>query len=177
MTVTPKPTDGRRRAVVERVLPEIDCGRFPAKAVIGDTVRVRADVVADGHDRVGVELLWRAEQDEEWHTAPMGDPENDRWSGSFPVTSCGRYGFTVRAWVDRFASWSSDLAKRLEGGQEDVSQELLVGAGLVQAAARRASGRDETERRAWAQRLKDVATRAARTPSATRAPSAPPPAP
>src|SRR5438067_7039384 len=163
MTVTPKPTDGRKRVVVERVFPDIDCGRFAAKAVVGDAVPVQADVVADGHDDVAVELLWRADGETGWHVAPMGDPVNDRWVGSFPVTSCGRYGFTVRAWVDRFASWSSDLAKRLEGGQEDVSQELLVGAGLVQAAARRASGVDETELRAWAKRLKDVAKRAART--------------
>src|SRR5919204_5161891 len=127
MTVTPKPTDGRRRVVIDRVLPEVDCGRYPAKAVVGDDVRIQADVFADGHDEVAVELLWRADGDPEWHAAPMGQPENDRWVGTFPVAACGRYEFTVRACVDHFASWHRDLAKKLDAGQ-DVSQELLVGA-------------------------------------------------
>ena len=28
--------DGRRRVVIENVQPEIDCGRFPIKRVIGE---------------------------------------------------------------------------------------------------------------------------------------------
>jgi alpha-1,4-glucan:maltose-1-phosphate maltosyltransferase-like protein len=41
--------DGRRRVVIEQVSPEIDCGRFAIKRVIGETVVVEADVFADGH--------------------------------------------------------------------------------------------------------------------------------
>ena len=48
----PLPQDGRRRAVIEAVTPQVDGGRFPAKRVIGDTVFVEADVFADGHDEV-----------------------------------------------------------------------------------------------------------------------------
>ena len=42
--------DGRGRVVIERVSPQIDCGRFPVKRVVGETVVVEADVFADGHD-------------------------------------------------------------------------------------------------------------------------------
>src|SRR6516164_1751563 len=44
------PPEGRRRVVIERISPEIDCGRFPVKRVIGETVVVEADIFADGHD-------------------------------------------------------------------------------------------------------------------------------
>jgi starch synthase (maltosyl-transferring) len=161
MTVqpTPKPPDGRRRVVIDRVLPEIDGGRFAAKAVAGDDVRVQADVFADGHDEVAVVLLWRAADAAEWHESPMGDPDNDRWTGSFRVTECGPHEYTVRAWVDHFATWRRDLGKKLDA-EQDVSQELLVGAKLVRAAARRADREDAAALRSWAGRLAALARQA-----------------
>ena len=51
-------TEGRRRVVIEGVTPEIDCGRFPIKRVVGDMVRVEANVFADGHDQVACRLLY-----------------------------------------------------------------------------------------------------------------------
>ena len=39
---------------------------------------------------------------------------NDEWAGSFRVTELGGYLYTVRAWVDPFATWQSDLRKKME---------------------------------------------------------------
>ena len=36
--------DGQQRVVIERVSPEIDCGMFGIKRVVGETVLVEADV-------------------------------------------------------------------------------------------------------------------------------------
>ena len=47
----------------------------------------------------------------------------------------------MQAWIDPFAAWRRDLAKRVEAGQ-DVTSELLEGAELVRQAARRAGGAD-----------------------------------
>ena len=44
-----------------------------------------------------------------------------------------------RRWVDRFASWLTELGKKAEAGQ-DVASELLEGAELVREAAGRAVG-------------------------------------
>lgn len=41
---------GRKRVVIENVKPEIDCGCFPIKRVVGEKVVVPADIFADGHD-------------------------------------------------------------------------------------------------------------------------------
>ena len=48
------------RVVIEPVSPVVDGGRFPAKAALGETVRVAADVFADGHEpALKVDFLYR----------------------------------------------------------------------------------------------------------------------
>jgi starch synthase (maltosyl-transferring) len=149
-----KPTHGRRRVVIEGVQPEIDGGRFPIKRVLGETVVVEADVFADGHDVLACELRHRTEGTERWTDLPMEALPNDRWRATFTVTELGRYRYTIRGWVDRFATWRRGLAAKVEAKQ-DVSVDLLVGADLVEQAARRARGPDGTELRMWAKRFRE----------------------
>jgi starch synthase (maltosyl-transferring) len=127
-----------RRVVVEGIEPQIDGGRFPIKRTIGEGVRVRADIFADGHDAVAAVLRYRRAGDQKWQEVPMALVENDRWEAAFIVETLGRYEYTVDAWVDRFASWRQELSKKLGAGQ-DVSSELLEGAALVAAAIERGS--------------------------------------
>ena len=146
--------DGRRRVVIERVQPQIDCGRFPIKRVVGETVVVEADVFADGHDQVACQLLYWREDDKVVQSSPMLAIGNDRWRGEFPVLTVGQYGYTVEGWIDRFKTWRGDLIKRIEAGQ-DVQLQLLIGARLIEDVASRASGEDaETLRRAM-RRMRD----------------------
>src|SRR5437868_8909663 len=133
-------------------MPEIDAGRFPAKRALGETVTVEADVFADGHDSLAAVLRYRHESSTDWIEAPMTALLNDRWRGEFPVTELGRYVFTIEGWVDHFETWSRQLAKRLQAGQ-DVKVELEVGARIVEEAAARADGAG-----ADAARLKTLAT-------------------
>src|SRR3989440_614178 len=65
---------------------------------------------------------------------------NDGWRGVFRVPELGRYVFTVEGWVDHFETWSRQLAKRLQAGQ-DVKVELEIGARMVDQAAARADGK------------------------------------
>jgi len=133
--------EGRRRVVISGVSPEIDCGRFPIKRTVGESVEVEADVFADGHDALAVVLRFRAEDETAWREVPMRPLPNDRWRGSFRVERLVGYRYSVRGWVDRFATWRGDLAKRVEADQE-LSVDLLIGAELVDAAAARATGAD-----------------------------------
>jgi starch synthase (maltosyl-transferring) len=127
--------------VIEGVQPEIDAGRFAAKRVIGEEVTVEADVFTDGHDLLGAEVLHRPEGARAWSAAPMVLVDNDRWRGSFVVEAVGRHVFTVRAWVDHFATWRRGLEKKTAAAQ-DVSVELLAGRALLDEAAARAGGPD-----------------------------------
>ena len=91
---------------------------------------------------------------------------NDRWQAEFPVTELGRYLFTIEGWVDHFETWSRQLAKRIQAGQ-DVAVELEVGARMIEEAATRATGNDGD-----ASRLVDLA-RTMRSPSPLPAAASP----
>jgi len=104
--------------VIEAVSPQVDGGRFPAKRTVGERVAVEADVFADGHDSLGAALRYRHESTEAWTEVGMVLRGNDRWHGEFPVSELGVYKFTVEGWVDGFATWSKQLAKRVEAGQD-----------------------------------------------------------
>ena len=124
----------QRRVVVENVRPQVDCGRFPIKRTVGEPVNVTADIHADGHDSLAAALLFRRVGDPEWSELPMTFLENDRWEATFIVQALGRYEYTIEGWVDRFATWRHELAKKVAAGQ-DVSSELLEGAALVAAVS------------------------------------------
>jgi starch synthase (maltosyl-transferring) len=143
--------------VIGSVRPQVDGGRFAAKATVGRDVVVRADVFVDGHDRVGAMLRWQAEGAAAWHDVPMEPLGNDRWGATFTPEAPGLHRFKVTGWVDAFATWHSELVRRLAAG-EDLTVELQVGAALVAAAAKRASGDDRARLKAWAARLTDAPT-------------------
>ena len=147
------PSEGRQRVVIEGVAPEIHGGRFAIKRTIGETVKVQAIVLADGHDSIACDLLYRSGDAGEWLHAPMTARGNDCWEAEFPVSILGYYYYTVHAWIDRFSTWRLDLKKRIAAGQE-LSVELLIGADLVETAALRATGEDATRLRSWAEALR-----------------------
>ena len=137
------PHEGRKRAVIESVMPQIDSGRFPARRVVGEMVSVEADIFADGHDALAAVLMYRKDGAEEWTETPMTPLVNDRWAGEFPVTELGKYAFTIEAWIDQFETWNKQLAKRIAAGPEskaEVKVQLEVGARMLEAAAARANG-------------------------------------
>jgi starch synthase (maltosyl-transferring) len=147
--------DRRRRVVIGGVTPEVDCGRFPIKRVVGESVVVEADVYADGHDAVACDLLYRRSGEAEWQHLPMRPLVNDRWQAEFTVTAGGRWEYSVEGWVDAFRSWRRDMAKRIEA-EQDVAVDLLAGVRLVEQASARAgavSPEDAKRLRDWAQTL------------------------
>ncbi|HXM14595.1 MAG TPA: alpha-1,4-glucan--maltose-1-phosphate maltosyltransferase [Candidatus Eremiobacteraceae bacterium] len=144
------------RVIIEGVSPELDAGRFAIKRIVGDELSVRADIYADGHDSLGARLLWRHEDERTWNEAPLRLDNNDRWEGKFKLEKLGRYLYTVVAWADAFGSWSKDLKKRADAGQ-DISVDVLIGAEIVRGASERARGADAKKLGDAAAKLKDVA--------------------
>ena len=68
----------RKRVIIEGVAPEIDGGLFPAKRTVGDRFRVEADIVADGHEVLAAELLYRQADEPDWQAVPLRPLVNDR---------------------------------------------------------------------------------------------------
>jgi starch synthase (maltosyl-transferring) len=145
--------DGRRRVVVEGLAPQVDCGRFPVKRVVGDRVEVRADVFADGHETVAAIVRYKHERERRWREARMRPLGNDRFAGEFPVDRLGCYRFGVTGWVDRFDGWREQLERRVAAGQ-DVRGELEDGARLVDAAASAAPDPAAAELAGWSERMR-----------------------
>jgi starch synthase (maltosyl-transferring) len=132
------PTRGLAHLTIECVTPELDCGRYPVKRVVGDTVRVGADVIKDGHDTLAAQLIVRA-PGEPARAIPMEyDDANDRWSAEFLVDRIGRWHYTVEAWTDAWETWRAGFRKKVDAGV-NVHVELMEAAQLVKAAARRAT--------------------------------------
>jgi starch synthase (maltosyl-transferring) len=147
----------QHRVVIEGVQPEVDAGRFAIKRTVGEEVRVRADIYADGHDLLKAVLLYRRTSRSDWMQTEMRLVNNDRWEAKFRVETLGRYVYTIVAWVDRFRTWSADLEKRAAAGQ-DISVDVLIGEQMVRAAAGRARGRDAKRLAEYAAKLKECAT-------------------
>jgi len=142
----PERPDGRRRVIIDAIRPQIDGGVYAVKRVLGDRVRVEADLLADGHDKLAGRLWYRGPADQSWREAPLtllppGPPpaggDGDTWVGEFVVDALGTWRYTVSAWVDGWQSWLWGVERKAGAGQ-DVSLELKDGASLVAAAAGRA---------------------------------------
>ena len=127
------------RHIIEAVSPSVDCGRFPAKRIVGDDCLVEADIFRDGHEVIRAAVKWRRTGDAIFNQAPMVPVGNDRWRGQFPLRENTRYEFTIEAWTDRYASWVQDFIKKALA-ERDVASDLLEGIRLLQELAARTTG-------------------------------------
>jgi starch synthase (maltosyl-transferring) len=107
------------------------------KRLVGDVVRVGADVVKDGHEILAAQIVVRAPGETAWSAPMRFDFDRDRWFGEFTVDRIGRWSFTVEAWTDVWETWRAGFRKKFDAGQ-DVRLELLEAAAFVKAASRRA---------------------------------------
>ena len=145
--------EDRKRPVIENVKPEIDCGRFPIKRVVGEKVTVTADIFADGHDAVSARLLYRKQGDHEWKEVPMRWCENDSWKSEFVVEEVGSYHYFIEGWIDHFKTWQRNLKERLDAA-ESLQGDLLIGASYVEDASRWASSGEKEKLLEFAEALK-----------------------
>ncbi len=130
----------RQRAVVLAVRPELDGGRFPVKRVLGESLAIEADIVADGHDALRAVVLdrplGRGPGAAAWRETELVLGADDTWRATIELPALGRHRYTVEAWIDTFATWRRGLERKLAAGF-DVAVELLEGAALVEAACAR----------------------------------------
>lgn len=120
------------RIAIEGVTPCVDAGRFPVKCVVGDSVRVEADVFMDGHDALGVALCWRPCDEETWHQQRMLPLGNDRYAAHFVPERIGRHEYKVQAWRDAYASYRYEVSVKHDA-QVPIALELEEGRQLLEA--------------------------------------------
>jgi starch synthase (maltosyl-transferring) len=125
------------RIAIEAIQPRVPDGAFAVKRVVGESVTVNADIIADGHDVLAAAVLWRAEDETDWHRVAMQPIVNDRWEASFRPARIGRHHFTVQAWWDAWETFRHDLSAKHAAGQP-VNLEIEEGCHIIEAAAGRA---------------------------------------
>jgi len=178
--MTRLPAEGRCRATIDAVLPNVDDGRYPLKRIVGERVAIEAHCYADGHDRLRAMLLWqivadrqvadRQVADRQVADRRVADPEadvgevyevemtadvDDVWRADFLPRVPGLYQYAVLAWVDPFDSWRHDLERRDD--VQDIRVALSVGAALIEGAADRAASGDAESLRSWSAGLRTAA--------------------
>jgi starch synthase (maltosyl-transferring) len=143
--------------VIENLDPCIDGGRYPIKRVIGQELKVSADIFKQDNDQVSANLKWRKVTSADWNQTPMRPTENDRWEGVCHFIENAQYEFTIEAWEDHFKSWQVEYSKKYGAGNTNLRTELDVASILVQRAAERATRNQGKERLAlFSKQLKNA---------------------
>src|SRR4051794_39804328 len=102
------------RLIIAEVRPNLNCGRYAIKRIVGERLRVTADIIKEGHHTLAAEVRYRLAPDGAWHAAPMTYAYNeDEWSASILLEVVGTVEYTVAAWTDRFASWAEELRRKV----------------------------------------------------------------
>lgn len=152
------------RIAIEDVAPVVSGGTYPAKAVVGEIVPVCATVWREGHEAVAATLVVRyrgqayPQVDRGSLSSPVGslpdpvDPTDqvtpvlspmspgrapDVFHGHFTPDRVGLWTFRVDGWGDPITSWRHAVIAKLDAGQgeEDLDNDLVVGAALLERAA------------------------------------------
>ncbi|MFD8738822.1 maltotransferase domain-containing protein, partial [Streptomyces sp. NPDC059618] len=132
-------TDARTttgRIPVRDVRPVIDCGRRPAKAVVGETFQVTATLFGEGHDVVGANVVLLDPDGGRGPWTPMRElaPGSDLWGAPVTPWGTGHWTYLVEAWSDPVTGWRRSAEIKVPAGI-DVGLVLEEGALLHERAA------------------------------------------
>lgn len=153
------------RIEIDDVEPVVSCGTYPAKAVVGEVVPVRAAVWREGHDAVAATLVVRylgpryphvtqtrrikavqAVAERAAEASPRVKPllvamamseQPYVFHGQFTPDSVGLWTFRVDGWGDPIHTWRHAVIAKLDAGQgeRELSNDVLAGARLFERAA------------------------------------------
>lgn len=120
------------RIIIENVTPQLDGGAFYIKRIIGQSVVVKANVFADGHDVIATCVKFKHESAKKWQEVRMTELGNDEWQAEFTVDTQGHFSYFVEAWVDYALNWQHGTERKIQDNQY-VRSELLEGAEYCEA--------------------------------------------
>ena len=151
------------RLGITDVSPVVSCGRYPARAVVGEHLPVAATVFRDGHDAVAANVAWRGPDGSQGPAGPLirmvpGVPGTDRWHATVVPTDEGAWTFAIEAWGDPVATWRHKVEVKIDAGQgpEDLANDLEDGARLLQRALRNVPSDRRRVLEAAAEALRDT---------------------
>ena len=120
---------GIGRFPIIEVSPQVDGGRFTAKAVVEQRVNVSARVFREGHDALSV-YLSLTDPDGNTSYEPMEsiNPGLDYWQGSFKPLKTGSYFYTIEAFDNPYLTWVHNAKIKIAAG---IDQDLMCQEGVL----------------------------------------------
>ncbi len=124
------------RIPVTEVFPVVEDGRWPAKAVVGEVIPVRATVFREGHDHFGATAVLVRPDGTDGPSARMHEVAVglDRYEARLAPDSPGDWRFRVEGWSDPYGTWAHDASIKVPAGV-DVELMLEEGARVMERAA------------------------------------------
>src|SRR4051794_20033269 len=121
------------RIPVMDVSPVVECGRYPAKASVGDPFRVRATIFREGHDELNADLVVTGPDGKARGPVRMRkDPvEPDIWHAEHTPDAVGAWSYVIESWSDPVATWRHNAGIKIPAGI-DVELMFTEGALLLQ---------------------------------------------
>ena len=138
------------RLGIDDVTPAVGGGRYPSKAVVGESVPIRAVVWREGHDAVAANVVWKrlGSQGPGQHVRMVADGVGtDAWLASVVADEAGLWTFRVDAWSDPWNTWLHTIHAKVDAGQEalELVNDLETGARLIERVGRRPGERVNRE--------------------------------
>jgi starch synthase (maltosyl-transferring) len=126
------------RIPITQIRPSVDAGRWPAKAIVGETVPVTATVFREGHDAVAATVVATppsaAGNKEITARMRMLAPGTDRWQADITLAAEGDWTFRVEGWSDPIGTWRHDAEIKIPL-EQDVELVCEEGARLHERVA------------------------------------------
>jgi len=138
------------RLGIDEVTPAAGGGRYPSKAVVGESIPITAVVWREGHDALGATVVWQKFDgngaSQQFRMVPDGIG-TDRWTTSVVADDEGLWTFRVDAWSDPWSTWLHVIQAKVNAGQDavELGNDLESGALLLERVGRRPAQRPNRE--------------------------------
>ena len=127
---------GFGRIPISKVEPLLEGGAYPAKAVVGELIPIRAKVFREGHDAVNASVMLTGPdgQTRRIDMTPIEPRGLDPWLAWVRIDAEGPWTFRVEGWSDPWATWVHNAEVKLPAGI-DVPLVCMEGRSLLERGA------------------------------------------
>src|SRR3954469_14584951 len=125
------------------VTPQLEGGKYAAKAAVGEPFDVTAIVIREGHDALSAEVVLTGPDGKQRRPVLMHREEDDvdRWRATVVADTEGPWTFHVQGWGDPVATWQHNAGIKVPAGI-DVELMFTEGALVMKRAAENLEAED-----------------------------------
>ena len=118
------------RIPITDVTPVVDCGRYPAKAAVGEPFTVSALVFREGHDALNAHVVLTDPEGvrRPWVRMTPDEDEPDVWAAQVTPDRPGAWAFEVEGWGDPVATWRHAAGIKIPA---EIDVDLMFAEGVL----------------------------------------------